>query len=181
MRERERGEWKEEIEEARLGGRLGVIYPWGPVGGCLVLGSAVQDWSDVWQLTDDEAAFQSPSRPPFTPSTCWFSLRFGFWRIHYKPRGKFELGITGLLAEIGTYVMRPVLRAILVAGLLHRPEIVGWYIKCSRCRSLFFSLLSSSHPGCYLRSIRIISSGLNLSELEKSEKSGKSLRRLFPF
>jgi len=84
------------------------------VGGCFVLGSAVQDWSDVWQLTDDEAAFQSPSRPPFTPSTCWFSLRFGFWRIHYKPRGKFELGITGLLAEIGTYVMHPVLLAVLV-------------------------------------------------------------------
>jgi len=101
-----RKEKKERKEEARLGGRLGVIYPWGPVGGCFVLGSAVQDWSDVWQLTDDEAAFQFPFRPPFTPPTCWFSPEFGFWRVHYSPRGKVEPGITGLLAEIGTYVMR---------------------------------------------------------------------------
>lgn len=96
---------REKKEEARLDRRLGVIYPWGPVGGCLVLGSAVQDWLDVWQLTDDEAAFQSPFRLPFTPSTCWFSPRFDFWRVHYLPRGKVEPGITGLLAEIGIYVI----------------------------------------------------------------------------
>lgn len=102
------GREREEGREARdwVEG-LGVIYPWGPVGGCFVLGSAVQDWSDVWQLTDDEAAFQSPFYPPFTPPTCWFSPGFGFWRVYYPPWGKFEPGITGLLAEIGTYVMYP--------------------------------------------------------------------------
>lgn len=67
-----------------------------------------------------------PSSSPFDPllrprrTDLVPSPEFGFWRVHYSPRGKVEPGITGLLAEIGTYVMHLELFFFYARPLSHR-------------------------------------------------------------